>query len=151
MNMQIKPQETNAISTMRVEHVLLSTSDYDATMAWWTDMLGFNIKIEWTVPEFEGVRLAYLEKNGFMIEIVGQAESFQKRSIPNDLPEHLSDNGFSHLAFVVDNVDEVMSELAAKGVEPFFPATSFPDVGRRVAFIKDNQCNFIEFAHDLEE
>ncbi|MEM8794566.1 MAG: VOC family protein [Pseudomonadota bacterium] len=136
------------LSSARVEHVMLGTADYDATLAWWTENLGFTVKVEWTVPDFPGMHLAYLEKNGFLIEIVGKPERFQSRKTPDALDAHLIDTGFSHVAFKVDDVDAVMDELAEKGVPAFFPATSFPDIGRRVAFVQDNQGNVIEFAAD---
>ena len=138
-----------SLSTARVEHVMLGTADYDTTLAWWTEILGFAVEIEWTVPEFPGMRLAYLAKNGFRIELVGKHERFQHRATPQDLDDHLIDSGFSHLAFEVEDVDAAMAELAEKGVPAFFPATSFPDVGRRVAFVQDDQGNVIEFAADL--
>ncbi|MEM7544992.1 MAG: VOC family protein [Pseudomonadota bacterium] len=138
-----------ALSAARVEHVMLGTADYDATLAWWTEKLGFTVEAEWTVPDFPGVRLAYLAKNGFRIEIVGKPERFQPRRTPNSLSDHLIDSGFGHLAFEVDDVDAAMAELSAKGVPAFVPATSFPDAGRRVAFVKDDQGNVIEFAADL--
>ena len=138
-----------SLATARVEHVMLGTGDYDATLNWWTEKLDFTVEIEWTVPDFPGMRLAYLAKNGFRIEIVGKPERLQPRKTPRALEEHLIDSGFSHLAFVVEDVDQVMAELAQKGVAPFFPPTSFPDVGRRVGFVQDDQGNVIEFAADL--
>jgi catechol 2,3-dioxygenase-like lactoylglutathione lyase family enzyme len=139
----------NAIARIRAEHAMLGTPDYDATLAWWTDVLGFRVEIEWTVPALPGLRLAYLEKNGFRLEVVGSPERFQARGAPADLGQHLTDSGYAHLAFVADDVDAVMAELAAKGVPGFFPATSFPDVGRRVAFVMDPHGNVVEFATDL--
>lgn len=140
-----------AIARMRVEHAMLGTPDYDATLAWWTGVLDFRVEVEWTVPALPGLRLAYLEKNGFRLEVVGSPERFQVRAAPADLGQHLTDGGYAHLAFVVDDVDAVMAELAAKGVAVFFPPTSFPDVGRRVAFIMDPHGNVVEFAADLPE
>jgi len=140
---------TSILNAALVEHVMLGTGDYDATLAWWTEKLGFKIEIEWTVPAFPGLRLAYLTKNGFRLEVVGNPDRFQKRAAPDGIEQHLADSGFSHLAFKVEDVDAVMAELDAKGVAPFLPATSFADVGRRVAFVRDDQGNVIEFAADL--
>lgn len=142
---------TSILSDARAEHVMLGTGDYDATLAWWTGKLGFEIEVEWTVPDFPGMRLAYLAKNGFRLEVVGSPERFQRRATPAALGQHLTDSGFSHLAFRVADVDAAMAELAAKGVPAFFPPTSFPDVGRRVAFVRDDQGNVIEFAADLAQ
>ncbi|MEL7527138.1 MAG: VOC family protein [Pseudomonadota bacterium] len=137
------------LKTAHVEHVMLGTGDYDATISWWTRILGFEVELEWAVPEFPGLRLAYLAKNAFRLEVVGSPERFQQRTTPVDIAQHLADSGFSHLAFKVDDVDAVVEELAGKGVATFLPATSFAEVGRRVAFVQDDQGNVIEFAADL--
>ena len=52
--------KADPLSQIRAEHVMISTDDYDATMAWYQDKLGFNVRKEWTVPEFPGVKLAYM-------------------------------------------------------------------------------------------
>ncbi|WP_299476064.1 VOC family protein [uncultured Roseibium sp.] len=137
------------LGSATVEHIMIGTGNYDATLAWWTEKLGFEVEMEWTVPEFSGLQLAYLTKNGFRLEIVGNPARFQERPAPMAIDQHLADSGFSHLAFKVEDVDAVMAELSEKGVPTFLPATSFADVGRRVAFVQDNQGNVIEFAADL--
>ncbi|MEM8505400.1 MAG: VOC family protein [Cyanobacteria bacterium P01_D01_bin.1] len=60
---------------------MISTANYDETIAWYTEKLGSQIAQEWTVPEFEGVRLAYIEINGFVIEVVSTPEAFQEEKI----------------------------------------------------------------------
>jgi catechol 2,3-dioxygenase-like lactoylglutathione lyase family enzyme len=139
----------NPISQMKAEHVMISTDDYAATMAWYQQKLDFSINHEWTVPEFPGVQLAYIEKNGFIIEIVSTPEKFQEKRIPKDLGEALNERGFGHLAFLVADVDLVADELKRRNVAMVVPPTSFPDAGRRLIFIQDNNGNYIEFLTPL--
>jgi catechol 2,3-dioxygenase-like lactoylglutathione lyase family enzyme len=128
---------------------MLSTADYDGTIAWYRDNLGFQVIHEWTVPEFEGVRLAYMQLNGFIIEVVSTPDAFQEEKIPGDLVSALSDRGFGHLAFLAADVDAVAAELKSRGVKLVVPPTSFPDAGRRLIFVQDNNGNYIEFLTPL--
>lgn len=143
---QAKP---DPLAQIRAEHVMISTADYDETIDWYTEKLGFQVVQEWTVPEFEGVQLAYIELNGFIIEVVSTPEAFQEEQIPGDLATALSDRGFGHLAFLAADVDAVATELESRGVPLVVPPTSFPDAGRRLIFIQDNNGNYIEFLTPL--
>ncbi|MEL6136163.1 MAG: VOC family protein [Cyanobacteria bacterium J06628_6] len=141
--------QPDPLAQIRAEHVMISTEDYSGTLGWYEKKLGFQVIHEWTVPEFEGIQLAYLELNGFVIEVVGTPTAFQSTQIPPDLPSALSDRGFGHLAFLAADVDAVAAALEARGVEIVVPPTSFPDAGRRLIFIQDNNGNYIEFLTPL--
>ena len=143
------PPRPDPLSQIRAEHVMISTDDYDGTIAWYREMLGFAVRHEWTVPEFPGVQLAYIELNGFIIEVVGTPQAFQEQMTPPDLATALSDRGFGHLAFLAADVDAVAEELEQRGAEIILPPTSFPDSGRRLIFIRDNNGNLIEFLTPL--
>lgn len=141
--------QPDPLSQIRVEHIMISTDDYPGTLAWYRDKLGFTVTHEWTVPEFPGVELAYIELNGFVIEVVGTPEPYQERKTPPDLGAALSDRGIGHFAFLAADVDAVAAELTGRDVDLVVPPTSFPDAGRRVMFIRDNNGNFIEFVTPL--
>ena len=143
------PPQPDPLAQIRAEHVMISTGAYEETISWYRDKLGFRVQQEWTVPEFPGVKLAYIELNGFVIEIVETPNEFQKSQIPSDLSVALSDRGFGHIAFLAADVDAVAAELSARGVELVVPPTSFPDSGRRLIFVKDNNGNYIEFLTPL--
>jgi catechol 2,3-dioxygenase-like lactoylglutathione lyase family enzyme len=131
---------------LHADHVLIGTPDYSATLAWYRAVLDARIDLEWTVPELPGMALAYLRVGDFKIEVIGTADSIPGALRAEDFGSHLRTSGYTHLCFAVANVDETMAALAEHGVPEFFPATDFPNVGRRVAFIQDNNGNVIEFA-----
>ena len=137
------------LAQIRAEHVMISTGDYDGTLAWYREILGFRVIHEWTVPDFADARLAYMALNGFVIEVVGTPKAFQERQTPPDLGTALSDRGFGHLAFLAADVDAVAAELERRGVVLLVPPTSFPASGRRLIFIRDNNGNMIEFLTPL--
>ena len=145
----VEQPRPDPLAQIRAEHVMISTANYDETIEWYTEKLGFEIVQEWTVPEFEGVQLAYIELNGFVIEVVSTPEAFQEEAIPGDLATALGDRGYGHLAFLAADVDAVAKELEARGVALVVSPTSFPDAGRRLIFIQDNNGNYIEFLTPL--
>lgn len=142
------PAQPDPLAQMRAEHVMIATSDYDGTISWYREKLGFRIKHEWTVPEFPDLQLAYLEKNEFIIEIVASPNT-PVASSPANFVERLQQPGIGHFAFLVNDVDATTATLEAKGVAVIVPPTSFPDSGRRLSFIEDNNGYMIEFLQEL--
>lgn len=146
---QEAPITPDPLDQIRAEHIMISTDDYDATIAWYRDMLGFEVVHQWTVPELPDLKLGYIERNGFVIEVVETPEARSERQRPADLGEALTDRGIGHLAFLVADVDAVAAELKARGAEFLVEPTSFPDSGRRLIFIFDNGGNILEFLTPL--
>lgn len=140
--------EISPLSSMRAEHVMLATNDYNETLTWYQRHLGFRIKHEWTISEFPNLELAYLEKNGFIIEVVASPQT-SDLAAPDDFAERLQQPGIGHFAFLVDDVDTAIASLEAQGVQPVLPPTIFPESGRRVAFFEDNNGHLIEFLEEL--
>lgn len=116
---------------------------------WYIENLDFTVDKEWTVDELPGMKLAYLRKGDFRLELISDDQE-PRTPIPADFVEHLKSIGFQHLAFRVDSVDAVMAELTKRGIDAFVPAASYENVGRRVSFIKNPEGNLVEFAQDLE-
>jgi catechol 2,3-dioxygenase-like lactoylglutathione lyase family enzyme len=141
---------TNVLSSLKADHVMIGVSNFEETMQWYKEKLGFREERRWTVKELPGVQLAYLELNGFRIEIVGGGKG-RDPSIPSNFAEHIATKGYAHLCFRVDDVDAVMAELKQRGVPTFVPAEDYPQgAERRVGFIRDNNNNVIEFAGPLK-
>ena len=140
------PDPDAVIRLMKPDHIMIGARDWDAMATWYRDKLDFVVEKVWTVDDLEGIQLGYLTGQGFRIELIGGGKGGRMK-VPNDFAEHFNMGGIQHIAFAVEDVDETMAELARRGVEPFVPATSFPEgAERRVAFIKDPEGNVIEFA-----
>ncbi|MEM9508987.1 MAG: VOC family protein [Cyanobacteria bacterium P01_E01_bin.35] len=134
------------LSSMRIDHVMISVPNYQETLQWYQEKLNATIEKEWTVDELPDLQLAYLDVNGFRIEVVGTTQS--RSGMPNmsDFGEALRTTGVGHFCFKVDSVDDAISELNHKGVPTFIEAFDAPQVGVRVGFVKDNNGNIIEFS-----
>lgn len=140
----------NVLSSLQADHVMIGVFNFEETIQWYKEKLGFREERRWTVKELPGVQLAYLELNGFRIEVVSSSKG-KALPIPSDFVEHIAETkGYAHLCFRVDDVDAVMAELNRRGVPTFVPATDYPrGAERRVGFIKDNSGNVIELAGPL--
>ena len=143
------PPRPDPLNQMRAEHIMISTDDFEETLTWYRDVLGFEVAQRWTVPEFPGLELGYLEKNGFVIEVVETPEARESISRPSDLGEALNDRVIGHFAFLVADVDAVAEELRRRGAEFMVEPTSYLDAGRRLIFIYDNNGYVIEFLTPL--
>lgn len=138
------------LNQIRAEHVMISTDDFDATVNWYQSVLGFQVTHQWRVPELPGLKLGYMSRNGFVIEIVETPGKNRTPSRPASLAAALENRGFGHLAFLVADVDAVHASLVEKNVDVLVPPTSFPDAGRRLIFVFDNNGNLLEFLTPLD-
>lgn len=138
------------LSTLRIDHIMLGVSNFDETIQWYEEKLGFKEVRRWMVEELPGVQLAYLELNNFYLEICTSNQE-QALNISSDFASHfLETRGYGHLCFWVEDVDAVMTEMKQPGVAVFFPATDDPQGAERcIALIQDNNEHLIEFAGPL--
>ena len=138
-----------SIRLMRPDHVSIGVRDLDVMIEWYTEKLDFVVEKAWDVEDLGDARLAYLVGPGWRIEMIeGGAQTFA--SPPEDFADHFARGGYGHIGFAVEDVDETVAALAARGVDVFVPARSFPDgAERRVAFFLDPEGNVIELSHPL--
>ncbi|MEM8875808.1 MAG: VOC family protein [Planctomycetota bacterium] len=147
-----KPQMTSSptvdpLASMKIDHVMVHAADFETSDRWYRETLGFEPVVEWTVDGLDGTRLSYLERNGFLIELVSAPTGDQTAALPTpaDFAEHFAQRGFTHLCFLVDDVDATLTELAQRGTPTFSGPIDFPALGVRVGFIQDPDGNVIEF------
>lgn len=93
-----------------IHHVALICSDYERSKAFYTQVLGMNIVREMYRKERDSWKCD-LEINGtYQIELFSFPDPPRRVSRPEAA-------GLRHIAFEVDNLDEVIAELKAKGVD----------------------------------
>lgn len=141
----------NQTLVMRADHVALRVANFAETSNWYKEKLGFQEEVVWTVEELPGMQLAYLEHNGFRLEIIGGGGFLPTQTLPANFREALDIPGYGHLCFEVEDIDAVLAELEQRGVPTFVPAETYPlsNYRRRVGFVLDNSGNVIEFAEPL--
>jgi glyoxylase I family protein len=122
-----------------VDHVALRVADYDASLRFYTETLGFNLETEWTLGDaVPGVRFAYVRLGDFKIELIGDGAP-EPLPPTGDLGQHLSRSGYIHLCLHVESLDSVLAELRRRGVVIFAEPFEVEPIKKRLAMIKDNR------------
>lgn len=149
----LESNKDKGLSTMKADHLLLGVTNFDETLKWYKEILGFEVEVQWKVEGLDNLDLAYLNNGDFRIEIIGNKEGTQNNKQVSDFGEHLSHQGYAHICFQVEDIDLTMQQLNEKGIETFVKAETYPldFYSRRVAFIKDLNGNIIEFASPIED
>jgi catechol 2,3-dioxygenase-like lactoylglutathione lyase family enzyme len=136
------------LASVRPHHVALSVPDLDASLAWYRDRLGFRPLTERRYPPIRA-RGIFLERNGFLIELFAREGSTRRDPPQAVVPDELLAQGYRHLGFAVDDVDAAVTALRSRGVEVASPPEDVPELGLRLAFIRDNNGNLIELGSPL--
>lgn len=141
----------NAFDRMNIDHVMICVPNYQETIQWYREKLDATIEREWTLDELPDLKLAYLNIHGFRLEVVGSTKAQTGMPTASDFGASLRTTGIGHFCFRFDEVDAALAEMNNRGVPTFVDAADYPNVRRRVGFIKDNNGNIIEFAGGLKE
>lgn len=149
--MQAQTQSA-ALSSLQIDHAMLRVPNFKETMQWYQDKFGFQEVLRWKEPSLPGVDLAYLELNGFRLEILGGGKPTPQKAIPTpaDVPAHTRFQGYRHLCFRTNDVDATLAELNRRGVPTFAAAYDYPPIQRRLGFVLDNNGNVIEFSGSMK-
>jgi methylmalonyl-CoA/ethylmalonyl-CoA epimerase len=140
----------SAFDYMSLDHVMICVPHYEETIQWYQEKLDATIEREWLVDELPDLKLAYLNLHGLRLEVVASHQAQAGMPIASDFAESLRTTGIGHFCFHVDDVDAALAEMNRRGVTTFVNAADYPNVGRRVGFVKDNSGNIIEFAGPLK-
>jgi glyoxylase I family protein len=114
-----------------LEHVGMTCSDLDRTMAFYCGLLGLRLALRKTSPNSEVI---FLDTGAGMLEIACPSADVSRS---RDVPPH--EAGIRHVTFASDNVDAMVARLNAAGVEAIEgprPAF-FNEMLKRVAFVRD--------------
>lgn len=122
-------------------HVGISVADIDASINWYSSILGFELLKRNYTPQLKS-KVAFMGRNGFEVELFEPDNGNPlptDRRIPNlDIQTH----GMKHFALSVNDLHAVMNELKAKKVDVAMDIIVME--GERVAFIRDPTGNLIE-------
>jgi catechol 2,3-dioxygenase-like lactoylglutathione lyase family enzyme len=124
----------------RIDHIELVTAQPERAIAFYTGVLGFRVRSRDTVPG--GLRLVYLDLGGTTVELITYSET---TPAPRAEGEHL---GYRMMALEVDDLQQALAELKAKGIEPSWGPRHRPSYAR--AEICDPDGNSIELRQWME-
>lgn len=154
MSTSTSTSTTESFRIIAADHTGITVANLERSLAFWRDVLGFELShrphqtgelaSEITgVPEAE-ILIAVLRGYGHKIELLEYlAPPERKRMEPRPC-----DVGSVHVAFTVDDLDAVLSTIAASGWKAAGkPQTlkSGPNAGKRVVYVRDPDGTTIEF------
>ncbi|MEY2485465.1 MAG: hypothetical protein QOH39_1113 [Verrucomicrobiota bacterium] len=136
------------------DHTGITVSNLERSLAFWRDVLGFelshrahhtgNLASDVTGVQGAEISIAVLKGYGHKIELLEYLAPPDRKRV--DLRP--CDVGSVHVAFTVDDLDAVISAIAAYGWNPAGAPqtlTSGPNAGKRVAYVRDPDGTTIEF------
>jgi methylmalonyl-CoA/ethylmalonyl-CoA epimerase len=134
----------SAAEELRPDHAGLSVGDLEASIAWYRDMLEFDLVRVVDIPEAEKAgKVALLSKGDFVLEVFSLPAA---AALPEDRRHPATDlltQGVKHVAYAVPDIDSLMAELKTKGVDVVWDVAVHD--GTRCAFVRDNTGNLVEF------
>lgn len=147
MPMPAAPDYENTASPFSswwLNHTSLRVPDFDAAVRWYAQTLDFRLLHSWEYRD--GITFGYLSPavdNHVRIELMGGPGAAPKAPY-SDLNNSLSLYGFHHVGFRVDDVDEAVRALKARGVTILSEPVDFQACNRRFAVFCDPWGNVFE-------
>ena len=100
-------------------HCGISVADMQASIDWYTEMLGFKLKSRQQV-EMLKCEVAFLEMGDFELELFCHQETIAlppERREPN---KDIQTQGIKHLCYAVEDVSKLLDDLRSKGADIVF-------------------------------
>jgi methylmalonyl-CoA/ethylmalonyl-CoA epimerase len=119
----------------KLNHVAIVVPDIDEALSFWRDGLGLRVEQVEDVPGQKS-QVAFLPLGDSEVELV------KPTTDDSGVAKFLASRGagMHHLCFEVDDIDEMLAELKAKGVR-LIDETALQMEGRKVAFIHPKSAN----------
>ena len=113
----------------KINHIAIAVSDIDGSLGFWRDGLGLSVDHVEDVPSQKAV-VAFIPVGDSEVELV--KPTAEDTGVAKFLAER--GPGMHHLCFEVDNIDEMLASLKAKGVK-LINETPLSLPGRKLAFV----------------
>jgi len=129
-------------------HFTISVADISETVKWYTEKLGFRLIKQFQKKEMNA-EIAFMELNGFYIEIFHLPESEPLPEFSKNPLKSLAVQGLKYFAFGVDCLDDAVEELRQRGVQ-FLVGPALGASSHKYALFQDNNGVAIELFENDE-
>ncbi len=118
------------MNVMKVDHIGIAVKNLDETLKFYTDVLGLTLQGT-EVVEAQKVRVAFLPVGDTEIELL------ESTSEDGPIAKFIEKNGegVQHIAFKVDNLEEAIEEMKAKGMMMIDDSPRYGAGGAKIAFM----------------
>jgi predicted enzyme related to lactoylglutathione lyase len=115
----------------------------DVSIGWYQSVFGFKLRNRNDSPE-RGSRIAVLQSNDSVLELIEVITSLSRDSILDGKPERTLIQGFSKIGFKVSSLDASLTRLKAAGVKLFGDVYTDSFSKKRSFLISDPDENLIQ-------
>lgn len=126
--------------TLRLDHIGIRVTDLATAEAFYAK-LGFTRDTEEFAPKARACGL--LHPTGLRIHLIYNGEIAEEGNVLLDVP--IKRPGYTHAAFIVDSMDELLSWLAREKLTVSEGPVVMGHGRRKVCFIRDPDLNVLEF------
>ncbi|MBE3647425.1 VOC family protein [Paenibacillus polymyxa] len=144
------------MSVKGLAHVAIQARDYQATMAFYTEVLGFKRGHHWSLPSFRIQEASMLisPDQRTCLEIFDNDAVIPAQGKKAASEQDIAHGALLHLAFYVDNVDEIYQKALVHGartfVEPNQLTLGEPPLLVTNALVHSPNGEVIEFIEDVD-
>lgn len=120
----------------KLDHIAILVDDSEQPLSFWRDALGLNIAQQSDVPA-EMAQITFIPLGDSDVELVRptSADSGLARFLEKRGP------GMHHICLEVDDIDEMLIQLKAKGVQMINDTARIGEGGKRYAFVHPKSAN----------
>lgn len=137
-------------------HVAIQAKDYKATIAFYTEVLGFKLGHHWSLPSFQLKEASMLVSpdQRTCIEVFDNEAIIPAQGKKALSEEDIAHGAILHFAFYVNNVNEIFQKALSHGakayIEPGYLSLGEPPLVVKNAVIHSPNGEVIEFIEDVD-
>ena len=143
---------------VNIRHAGIVVKDLDAAIRFYGDLLGMKVMRRMdesgvyidNMTALQNVKVTTVKlaaPDGQLVELL----AFRSHSSTVDNQRGIADQGLTHIAFTVDDLDRTYAALTKAGVVFNAPPQLSPDGYAKVTFCKDPEGNFLELVEVLKK
>lgn len=144
------------MSVKGIAHIAIQARNYEETLSFYTQVLGFKVGHSWSLPSFSITEASMLisPDQRTCIELFDPGAVIPAEGEPAASPEEVRHGALLHLAFYVDNVDAIYQLALTHGakayVEPDWISLGEPPLKVRNALVHTPNGEVIEFIEEVD-
>ncbi|MCZ1264818.1 VOC family protein [Paenibacillus tundrae] len=144
------------MSVNGLAHVAIQARNYEDTLSFYTNVLGFKVGHSWSLPAFQITEACMLisPDQRTCIELFDPGAVIAAEGEPAKSPEAVKHGALLHFAFYVDHVEEIYERALAHGAKPYIqPAwisLGEPPLQVRNAVVHSPNGEVIEFLEEVD-
>lgn len=124
------------MKTLKIDHVGIAVKNLEETLSFYTDVLGLEVAGTEVVEE-QKVKVAFLPVGDSEIELLESTDP------EGPIARFIEKNGegIQHIAFKVDDIEEAIEALKAKGMRMIDEKPRYGAGGAQIAFVHPKSSN----------